>query len=146
MKGTEKTVWTAFVCLCLCMSCKCHKAEIRELPRPDGKRMSVVGSGRDSHGCLSGAGYLWSEMLQDCIRPLEAGICLRDVARPDGSLGAYAVFAPDSSRVEVYMPMSSRPSVLVLEDGSWKGKEYRFCRSAEQHWQLWKGGTLVYSE
>ncbi len=146
MRGTGKTGWMAFVCLYLCVSCKCHKAEIRELPRPDGKRMSVVGRGRDSHGCLSGAGYMWSEMLQDCIRPQEAGICLRDVARPEGALGVYVVFAPDSSRVEVYMPMASRPSVLMLEGGSWKGREYRLCPSAEKYWQLWSGDTLIYSE
>lgn len=41
-----------------------ESAVVAELP---------VGGATDSHGCLTGAGYSWSERLQECVRPWEAG-------------------------------------------------------------------------
>ena len=34
----------------------------------------MPGSDRDAHGCIGSAGYIWSEVRQDCIRLFEQGI------------------------------------------------------------------------
>ncbi|MCQ2410146.1 MAG: hypothetical protein MJ053_01035 [Elusimicrobiaceae bacterium] len=33
----------------------------------------LVGADRDAHGCIGSAGYVWSEPLQQCVRPWEVG-------------------------------------------------------------------------
>lgn len=37
-----------------------------------------IGGKRDSHGCLTGAGYSWCEIGNSCVRPWELAACLAD--------------------------------------------------------------------
>ena len=32
---------------------------------------ALLGGDRDEHGCIGSAGYVWSEVSQDCIRVFE---------------------------------------------------------------------------
>lgn len=130
----------------LCVSCRTRSEVVKQLSRPDGKEMSIVGAERDSHGCLGSAGYVWSEVWRDCIRIFEAGVCLKDAVKRDAVLGTYVVFAADSSRVEVFLPMSDVPPVLERKADVWTDGALRLCRSAEGRWQLWKGDRLEAAE
>ena len=51
----------------------------------------IVGGDRDEHGCIASAGYSWSELLKDCIRPFEKGMRLNP-SDENSSLAAYLVF------------------------------------------------------
>lgn len=63
-------------------------------------KMRIIGGCRDDHGCLSSAGYTWSEVQKDCIRLFEKGIRM---AATDGShRSAFIVFASDSACVELF--------------------------------------------
>ncbi len=37
-----------------------------------------IGGNRDSHGCLTGAGYSWCEIGNSCVRPWELATCFSD--------------------------------------------------------------------
>ena len=34
----------------------------------------LIGENKDEHGCLTAAGYTWSELRRDCIRIFENGV------------------------------------------------------------------------
>lgn len=76
------------------------------------KAVMSVGGEKDSHGCLSSAGYQWSEVRKDCIRIFEDGIQLISVTDKDATLAAYAVFSSDSSLVEVFIPGVDKNPIL----------------------------------
>lgn len=43
-------------------------------------RLPITGSDMDAHGCKASAGYLWSEALNDCIRPWVSSVVTLEVA------------------------------------------------------------------
>lgn len=59
----------------------------------------VTSTDRDEHGCLASAGYVWSEVLHDCIRLWEAGTRLNA-----GQHSAFLVYSPDSTYAELFIP------------------------------------------
>ena len=71
----------------------------------------LIGGNKDEHGCLTAAGYTWSELRRDCIRIFEDGVRVDDPSLQP-SLTSYAVFAADSSRVEVFRPSPFRNEIL----------------------------------
>ena len=61
------------------------------------KQQQLVGNSKDDHGCLTSAGYCWSEAKKDCIRIWEVGT--KVVA---GEKHLFVVFAPDSVQAEIF--------------------------------------------
>lgn len=96
----------------------------------------LIGGMLDAHGCLTAAGYTWSEMRKDCIRIFEEGVEVEDDAlRPYES--SYAVFAPDSSQAEIFRPSPYHNEVLTRNGAEWRGANCRLLRRG-QRWQLLK--------
>ncbi|MDD2961016.1 MAG: hypothetical protein PHR45_02900 [Muribaculaceae bacterium] len=62
----------------------------------------IVGNDRDNHGCISSAGYIWSDVRNDCIRIFEEGMPLRKIGNSSSSVVAYLVFSSDSTRLEAF--------------------------------------------
>lgn len=92
----------ALVLLMVC-SCKNNRENTSQA------EFSAVGGDRDAHGCIGSAGYTWSAVQERCIRLFEQGEPLLPVKESEGGsaiLAAYAVFSPDSSRVELFLPES----------------------------------------
>lgn len=50
----------------------------------------LIGGNKDEHGCLTAAGYTWSELRRDCIRIFEDGVRVDDPSLQP-SLTSYAV-------------------------------------------------------
>ena len=108
----------------------------------------LVGSDRDAHGCIASAGYQWSELLKDCIRPFEKGIRMSPVSDPSSSLGAYLVFSADQSKVEVYLPQEKHRPLLSRKGDVWKSRHtpnYQVKRTNGK-WGIYNQGKLIYSE
>jgi len=64
---------------------------------------TLCGADKDVHGCIGSAGYVYSELLQDCVRPWETGTALLP---PDSDAATYQkeyhiVFSPDSAQAEI---------------------------------------------
>ena len=83
-------------------------------PAPD-RSAGMVGNDRDEHGCIASAGYTWSELLQECIRPFEKGIKLLSVEENDAVFAAYLIFNENESQVEVFLPREETHPILTKD-------------------------------
>lgn len=81
-------------------------------PKQKIQTQRLVGNDKDSHGCLTSAGYQWSELLKDCIRPFEKGIRLDPTSNNTENGMTCLVFNADSSQVEVFLPAVIRHPIL----------------------------------
>ena len=57
----------------------------------------LLGGQRDDHGCLSAAGYTWSDVLHQCVRVWEIADRLEQ-----GSRTAFVLFSSDSAKAEIF--------------------------------------------
>ena len=79
-----------------------------------------TGADRDAQGCIGSAGYTWSPMRGQCIRPFEAGLAfLPDPAPTQGAvLAAYVVLSPaqgdDVTAAELFLPRNKGPVALTV--------------------------------
>lgn len=67
---------------------------------------ALLGGDRDGHGCIGSAGYVWSEVSQDCIRVFEKGIRTESVRGDNRS--AYIVFLPIRPKWNCFSPTGNR--------------------------------------
>lgn len=110
----------------------------------------MPGSDRDSHGCIASAGYLWSEVRNDCIRLFETGIRLES---PEEEESAFLVFSVDSSKVELFFSDDSDTEILdkkILPEGGyeWSGgtDDTRTVRQVNGLWTIFQKGNIQYIE
>lgn len=96
----------------------------------------VLGTDKDEKGCVTSAGYRWSEIRKNCIRVFEEGYRLAPFKNPEtvneedseqATLNAYVIFSEDKDSAEVFVPNSSKSIVLtdgnsgkIFDNGEWK--------------------------
>ena len=112
---------------------------------------ALLGGDRDGHGCIGSAGYVWSEVSQDCIRVFEKGIRTESVRGDNRSV--YIVFSPDSSQVELFFSDRQPSEILerrTLPSGgfAWNvedddTKNVRFINGL---WTIEQRGEVIYRE
>lgn len=89
----------------------------------------TVGNNKDEHGCIASAGYIWSELKQDCIRVFEIGQGLSPVTIDNNSetSSAFVVFNDDQSKLELFLPGTSKSIILPqVEKGKYSADDYLF--------------------
>ena len=73
----------------------------------------VLGTDRDEKGCVTSAGYMWSQTKNGCIRVFEEGFRLTpykseadtiDVDSEQATLNAYVIFSKDKTIAELFLP------------------------------------------
>ena len=74
----------------------------------------LVGADRDEHGCISSAGFSWSELQQTCVQLWEAGVRLDpiEVKEGDAVISAFVLFNKDESKAEVVLPNKEGSVIL----------------------------------
>ena len=113
MNRKSMLLCSLLACTSLMFSCNSSSKESakEETNKP------LVGNDRDDHGCIASAGYQWSELLKDCIRPWEKGVKLSIASDSTSTSAAYLVFNSDSSQVEVFLPKKEDRPILNREEG-----------------------------
>ncbi|WP_429153598.1 hypothetical protein [Aeromonas hydrophila] len=100
----------------------------------------LVGSDRDSHGCIGSAGYQWSALTKQCVRLFEQGIRLNPTDAGQTS-SAFVLFNVDQSQAELTLP-SGEQHLLTRQGAegnwSWQGGGYTLFP--------WKGYVLKAGE
>lgn len=146
---------TSILCLiCVFASCGAKSAQqkVSEEPQTDNVNVekSLVGNDRDDHGCIASAGYQWSELLQDCIRPFEKGTRLKST-HESTIVAAYLVFNADSSKVELYLPKEKSHPILnrkvtIDKETIWIGanEDSWSVRYIEKIWGIYFNDELKY--
>ncbi|MDD4819430.1 MAG: hypothetical protein PHD21_01135 [Flavobacteriales bacterium] len=95
----------------------CKNTQKAQDEEPEKADVTITGADTDEHGCKGSAGYTWSEVSGECIRLWESGVQMLPVETDSSTavLAAYAVFAQDSSRVELFLPDVEQNEYSILE-------------------------------
>lgn len=91
------------------------KEEMKENPNQKVEEQEeLVGADRDEHGCISSAGFSWSELQQTCVQLWEAGVRLDPVEMKEGDevISAFVLFNKDESKAEVVLPNKEGSVIL----------------------------------
>lgn len=74
----------------------------------------LVGADRDEHGCITSAGFSWSELQQTCVQLWEAGVRLDPIEVKEGDevISAFVLFNKDESKAEVVLPNKEGSVIL----------------------------------
>lgn len=144
-------ITVAGLLMCLGLTTSCNSQSKRQ--HKEDKQVNLVGNDKDNHGCIASAGYQWSELLRDCIRPFEKGVKLVSATEEYASSAAYLVFNEDTTKVEIFMPKEKVRPILTLtpnEDKTtaWKssveGKISVSC--SNNKWSLMKEGKPIFTQ
>lgn len=116
-----KKVFLGFGALLVLLSLfsACHRKTVSN----DDVEDVVVGDDRDSHGCIGSAGYSWSSLMKECIRPWEKGISMQDVQHVDATMMAVLISGKEDSQKEVFLPSSAAGIVLTKKGKVWTDRE-----------------------
>ncbi len=113
----------------------------------------TTGSDRDGHGCIGSAGYAWSEVCQECIRPFEAGVRMLSATDPEATLCAYLVFSADSAQAELFLPDRETTEVLDRRNLPAGGHAWNIedddtfnVRRTADRWIIERRGTTLYRQ
>lgn len=127
----------------------CKNKQSKQQTDKQENREQLVGADKDEHGCIGSAGYVWSEVLQKCVRPWEVGVKLNAVEEDTNS--AIIIFSPDSLQVELMI--ANRDNQILDRRGiptgfAWNQEDDDTfnLRCIEGKWRLEKRQKLVYIE
>lgn len=112
-------------------------------------RPVLVGNDRDEHGCIGSAGYIWSEVSHQCVRPWEGNLQMHDATDEQSTVWMYGLFSSDFSRAEIFPVDSQTPVVLARFGHEWRSADmnWRLVRhpgkvGQQEVWELFQGNTL----
>ncbi|ESU25109.1 hypothetical protein FEDK69T_00750 [Flavobacterium enshiense DK69] len=113
----------------------------------------VLGTDKDEKGCVTSAGYVWSQTKNNCIRVFEEGFRLTpyhssadtiDVDGEQATLNAYVIFNEEKSIAELFLPDSKKSILLQREN---EGEPYvkdDWKLEAQKGYVLKKGSQIEY--
>lgn len=97
-----------------------------------------VGGEEDEHGCITAAGFTWSNLQQDCVKLFEVAYRLNpvsDLTNDDhvdaAIISAFVIFADDESKIELFLPQAEEGLVIEKDaDGNYKKDVYLFDKES----------------
>lgn len=111
----------------------------------------ITGGDRDEHDCIPSAGYVWSDLIQDCIRPFELDLQLIRPMINEGSTYMHQVgvlFSADKSTCEVFV--EGKSPILEAVDGNRyiyiEKKDHYELLKISDHWELILNKTIRFTE
>jgi hypothetical protein len=100
----------------LLSACQEKKNEALQKSMPPQSNSDQVGADRDSNGCISSAGYLFSIVKNRCIRPWEEGTRFEEYPSENTGYSPKAIFvilSDDKQKAEILWGGTDRPSILI---------------------------------
>ena len=123
------------------------KEEVKEnLNQKVEEQEELEGADRDEHGCITSAGFSWSELQQTCVQLWEAGVRLDpiEVKEGDAVISVFVLFNEDESKAEVVLP--NKEGSVILDKKSenlYEKGEYLYD---DKEGTLSINGKVVYKE
>ena len=107
-----------------------------------------VGGDRTAQGCITSAGYIWSQVRKACIRLFEAGKPLHNVRNPEATSVAYVVGGGGQMPLELFLPDAQKGVLMFFRNGAWHDDDGRYVLSNDDNDVLEvrnPGGKLLFS-
>lgn len=107
----------------------------------------MVGGKKDKHGCLTAAGYTWSNLRKECIRLFEVGIRIRPINNTETyEASGFLVFGSDSSKVELFLPSTSCSEILKKKADKYENTTHEYkLYYTDSTWNLEKHNSVIYT-
>lgn len=107
----------------------------------------LLGSVKDQEGCLTSAGYTWSQLKEECIRPFELGIELYNLNTSTSyQTAAYILVDSIQREAEVFVAEANQ-SVLLEKDSTDTYTNGKFNLTKENFlWTLSLNNIKLYQE
>lgn len=125
-------------------ACKPNKTATGTKDEVQAQQTVMPGSDKDEHGCIGSAGYTWSELKKECVRPFEIGFKLSGMTDENKNFAAYAVFAADSSQAEIFIPEVKGGVILERASNGWGNGRYKLS-CTDGKWYITQAGVAVFS-
>lgn len=108
-----------------------------------------VGGDEDEHGCISSAGYTWSNLREDCVQLFEVAYRLNPVSDPTNDdatdaaiISAFVLFNDNESELELFLPeIQSGIIIAKNKEGKYQKDNYLFDK---EHFVLYIHGKKSY--
>nr|WP_294935549.1 hypothetical protein [uncultured Flavobacterium sp.] len=114
----------------------------------------VLGTDKDDKGCVTSAGYMWSQTRKACIRVFEEGYRLAPYENQEeaeeedneqATLNAYVVFGQDKSVAELFLPNAKQSVLLKRESEEKPYVNHEWVLEAWKGYVLKKSGEIQYT-
>lgn len=109
--------------------------------------LSEIGAEKDENGCLMSAGYTWSKVKEDCIRPWEGGITM-NITDTSTNFETAAFVVIDSTKQMAELFLKEVDDSILLDSISpnlYANQRYKL--SQENHcWSLIHQDEMLYEE
>lgn len=101
---------------------------------------------KDDKGCVISAGYRWSRLKNNCIRPVEEGYRLNSIEMAEGEStykSAFITFGPEKNEAELFLPDVRTSEILKKEkEGVYRAGQW--VLNVSRDYQLLKSGVTLY--
>lgn len=145
----EKCFLFVFILISL-VSCKKIEQEVEpEIVKKQTISDTIENADKDENGCLTAAGYVWSQLNKECIRIYDSAIILYPFANQNNeneTLNAYIVFSKDGgNEAEIFFPNSEKGKIFIrIEEGQpWIFEDWQLVPS--KGFILKKGDEVKFS-
>ena len=114
------------------------KEEIQNPIPPD-----LLGNDLDKFGCKNSAGFKWSQLKKECIRPWINAIKLSSME--ESSFQATLFFSEDKELAEIFLKEENEGLLMKKQaESSYVYSEYTLVLE-KNIWKLYKNQVLIYS-
>jgi len=107
----------------------------------------VLGTDKDKNGCVTSAGYRWSKITEECIRPVEEGFRLNTIDQIEGEsdvISAFIIFEEDGDRAELFLPNNIESQLLKKQSKDGRYKNSHWSLESQKGYKLKRDGKLIY--
>ena len=150
MKKTSNGLILLALIMSVSLLSSCGQQKAKQDSGTEQDSTEMVGNDKDEHGCIASAGYIWSEVQQNCIRLFESGTRLEAV---DGKSSAYLVFSPDSLKAELFFSNNAPSEILDRRslptgDYAWniEDDDTKNVRKVDGVWTISQRGKEIYRQ
>lgn len=104
----------------------------------------------DENGCVLSDGYIYSVVMEECIRPSEKGIAMSPAGKNKNSTAkAFVVRNPKEKAAEVFLPGEKEGKVFGMDVAAqvptWRTEDFVLTNDPKQGWTLSQGEEVVFA-
>ena len=125
----------------------CQPAGQKDTSKDNSSSLPPIGGSKDKHGCLVSAGYTWSKLKEECVRPWEGTITMNITdTSTNFETAAFVLIDSIKQKAELFIKEEDE-SVLLdsLAPHLYANKDYQLIEK-DHCWSLIHEEDILYEE